>query len=272
MTVPHALVTGGSSGIGLAVARRLLADGFNLSLLARGEDRLRRAREWLLAAHPERQVLTLVADVSDPSRAEGAVREAAAALGAPRLVVTSAGVAHPGYFEEVEAAVFERTMAINYLGTVYVVKAALPLMERPGGRIVMISSGAGLIGIFGYTAYSPTKFALRGFAEALHAELRDRGIGVSIAFPPDTDTPQLAEELRTKPRETALMTGTVKVWSAEQVAERIVRESARGVFAVTPGLALTLLYRWGSLLAPLVQRFWSWKLRRLRAQRDARIA
>jgi 3-dehydrosphinganine reductase len=264
MKAPHALVTGGSSGIGLAVARRLLADGFNLSLVARGEERLRRARELLLADTPGREVVTVAADVSDRARAEGAVHGAAAALGPPRMVVTCAGVAHPGYFEQVDASVFERTMAVNYLGTVYVVKAALPLMERPGGRIVMISSGAGLIGIFGYTAYSPTKFALRGFAEALHAELRHQGVGVSIAFPPDTDTPQLAEEMKTKPPETVLMTGTVKAWSAEQVAERIVRESARGTFAVTPGLALTLLYRGGSLLSPLVQRFWSWKLRRKR--------
>lgn len=272
MSRPHALITGGSSGIGLALARRLIADGMNLTLVARGGERLEAARQTLLRECSEStaRVLTVSADVSVRAEAESAVATAIAALGAPRLVVTSAGIARPGYFGDVPVEVFERTIAVNYLGTVYVIKAAVPAMKSAGGRIVMISSGAGLIGVFGYTPYSPTKFALRGLAEALHAELRHEGIAVSIAFPPDTDTPQLIDESRTKPTETHLMTARAGLWSAEAVADRILKGVARGAFAITPGFELTALYRFGSLISPLVQ--WGWAKQVARMRRSGELA
>jgi len=262
---PHALITGGSSGIGLAIARRLIADT-DLTLVARGGERLAAAREALLrgCSDTTARVLTISADVSVRGEAESAVAQALAALGAPSLIVTSAGIAIPGYFDEVPVDVFERTIAVNYLGTVYVVKAAVPAMKAAGGRIVMISSGAGLIGVFGYTPYSPTKFALRGFAEALHAELRHEGIAVSIAFPPDTDTPQLKDEERTKPAETRVMTARAGLWSADAVADRILKGVSRGAFAITPGFELTALYRFGSLISPLVQWSWAKQVERMR--------
>ena len=270
MSRPHALVTGGSSGIGLAVARRLVAD-MDVSIVARGEQRLEEARDTLQRESGGRaRVITISADVSVRDEAQSAVARAASALGAPRLVVTSAGVAVPGYFDDVPVDVFERTMAVNYLGTVYIAKAAVPLMRGSGGRIVMISSGAGLIGLFGYTPYSPTKFALRGFAEALHAELRHEGIGVSIAFPPDTETPQLIEEEKTKPAETRMMTARAGVWSADAVAQRILHGASRGAFAITPGFEVTALYRLGSVIAPLVQ--WNWARQVARMRRGGELA
>jgi 3-dehydrosphinganine reductase len=268
---PHALVTGGSSGIGYAIARRLLADGMNLSLIARGKARLDEARAALQREAPsDAQVLAISADVAVRGEAQGAVAQACAALGAPKVVVTSAGIAVPGYFEDIPVEVFERTMAVNYLGTVYVVKAALAGLKAAGGHVVMISSGAGLIGIFGYTPYSPTKFALRGFAEALHAELRHEGVRVSIAYPPDTQTPQLIEEEKTKPVETRVMTARAGLWSADAVAERILRDVSRGAFAITPGFELTALYRLGSVLAPFVQ--WGWARHVARMRRGGELA
>jgi 3-dehydrosphinganine reductase len=271
VSFPHALITGGSSGIGFAIARKLVADT-DLTLVARGRERLEAARESLLreCGRASARVLAISADVSVRDEAEGAVAQAVTALGAPTMVVTSAGIAIPGYFDRVPVDVFERTMAVNYLGTLYVIKATLPSMKRAGGNIVMISSGAGLIGLFGYTPYSPTKFALRGLAEALHAELRHEGITVSIAYPPDTDTPQLIEESRTKPAETRMMTARAGLWSAEDVAARILKGVSRGSFAITPGFELTALYRLGSLVAPVVQ--WGWARQVARMRRDGRPA
>lgn len=255
MNAQHALVTGGSSGIGLEVARQLAAAGYSLSLVARGQDRLQQAAADVARrfTRPDQRVFVHAADVADAVQAEAAVTAATRELGVPDLVVTSAGIAIPGYFEDVPLDVFERTMAVNYFGSLYIVRAALPAMRaRRQGRIVFVSSGAGLMGIFGYAPYAPGKFALRGLAEGLRAELKADGIGVSIAYPPDTDTPMLAEENKTKPLETKLITGVVKTWSAPDVASCIVRGIRRGKFAITPGLAITLMNRMPGIVLPVL--------------------
>lgn len=84
---------------------------------------------------------------------------------------------------------------VNYLGAVYCTKSVVePMKQRKFGRIVFVSSQAGQIGIFGYTAYSPTKFALRGLAEALQMELKPYNVYITMAYPPDTNTPGLETE------------------------------------------------------------------------------
>jgi NAD(P)-dependent dehydrogenase (short-subunit alcohol dehydrogenase family) len=99
-----------------------------------------------------------------------------------------------GLIEDQPEDEYERTMRVNYLGSVFAVRAALPHMSA-GGRIVLIGSMAGLTGVAGYSSYCPTKFAVRGLAEALTMELRPRGITVSLATPPDVDTPGFAHEV-----------------------------------------------------------------------------
>ncbi len=86
-------------------------------------------------------------------------------------------------------------MRTNYLGAVFCTKAVIDSMKsRRFGRVLFVSSQAGQIGLFGYTAYSPTKFALRGLAESLQMEVNPYNIYVTVSFPPDTDTPGLKEE------------------------------------------------------------------------------
>jgi 3-dehydrosphinganine reductase len=186
------------------------------------------------------------------------------------MLITSAGVAHPGYFEDVPVSVFEHTMAVNYFGTLYFLKAVVPAMRRRGrGRLVLISSGIGLYGFFGYTPYAPGKFALRGLAECLRAELKDTGVGVTIVYPPDTDTPQLAEENRIKPPESKAVTSTGGLWSAEDVARVTLRAVRRGRFVVTPGLPITALFWLGGLFAPFVNWSFDRTIRQARAKNRA---
>jgi 3-dehydrosphinganine reductase len=274
----HAVITGGSSGIGLALARQLAAAGYDLSLIARREDVLKRAAAELAAhfARPEQRVFTCAADVAEAPQSEAALRACVRELGVPDLVVTSAGVAVPGYFSQLPLDAFERSMAVNYFGSLYVVRAALPAMrDRRRGRIVFISSGAGLMGLFGYAAYSPTKFALRGLAEGLRAELKAENVGVSVVYPPDTATPMLEAEEKTKPEETKLMTSVVRTWTADAVASCIMRGIARGKFAITPGLAITLMSRAPGIMLPLLHWYCdrlAAKVRRNRAGDDAAAA
>lgn len=248
----HAIITGGSSGIGKALAKKLVQRGAHVSLIARTVSTLNTAKSEIMAEkiNSVQQVITATADVADAEQITTAIQNVSNQVGVPDLLVTSAGMAYPGYFEELPLEIFTQTMAVNYFGALYSIKAVLPLMKpRHQGQIVLISSGAGLVGIYGYSAYSPSKFALRGLAESLRGELKKAGIGMSIVYPPDTDTPQLVAENRTKPPETKRITETAKLWQPEDVAQVILRGIEKQQFSITPGLEMTLLARVHSLLS-----------------------
>ena len=251
----HAIITGGSSGIGKAIAQLLVQQGANITLVARNIVKLEQAQQEISAykIKPTQQINLAVADVAKQHSITTAIASAIVTLGTPSLLITSAGMVHPGYFTEIPLEVFEQTMAVNYFGSLYSVKAVLPhMLKSQQGRIVLISSGAGLIGIYGYSTYCPSKFALRGLAESLRGELKPKGIGITIVYPPDTDTPQLAAENKIKPLETKQITATAKTWSAIAVAEQILRGIEKQQFAIAPGLELTVVNRWHSLLSPLL--------------------
>jgi 3-dehydrosphinganine reductase len=263
----HVLITGGSSGIGLALAQRAVAAGARVSLVARDSAKLTAAATALRAANPDAAVFTASADVAHENEVNAAFAAAAQAFGPVDVLITSAGIAQPGYFETIPVPVFEQTMAVNYFGTVYALKAVVPAMRQRGhGTVVLISSGAGLHGFFGYTAYAPSKFALRGLAEALRAELADTGVRVSIVYPPDTDTPQLAAENRTKPVETKAVTAGGGLWKADAIARVTLAGVARGRFSITPGLPVTALAWWGGILAPYLRWSFDRAARRARAR------
>jgi 3-dehydrosphinganine reductase len=147
-------------------------------------------------------------------------------------------------------------MEVNYFGTVDLVRACLASMRaNRRGRIVLVSSGAGLIGLYGYSAYAPSKFAVRGFGEALRQELKPEGISVSVVFPPDTDTPQLREEMRVRPEITSRIAGGAKVKSAEDIAQAVWDGVKRGRFTIAPGFEMTMLSRFAGILSPILNRF-----------------
>jgi len=256
----HVIITGGSSGIGKATAKLLASLGYNLSLIARNPQQLQIAKAEIEASklNISQTVQVFSADVSDCHAIQQAITEAIATSGTPDILITSAGIAHPGYFQDIPLEIFERTMGVNYFGALYSIKAVLPAMQQQKkGHIVLISSGAGLIGIFGYTAYAPSKFALRGLGESLRQELKQDGIKVSLVYPPDTDTPQLAQENLTKPAETKLITATAETWSPEAVGAEIVRGIAKGSFIIAPGWEMTLLSRLHSVFAPALNWYFS---------------
>ena len=250
----HVLLSGGSSGIGLALAKKLGKTGHNISILARDGEKLKLACDEIQAAAGRSLgIHTEMADVTNEDAVTAAVDSAIAKFGPPALVVTSAGIVVPGIFSDLPSSAYSKTMEVNFLGTVNVVRAALPSMRRCGtGRFVMLSSGAGLIGLYGYTTYAPSKFALRGFAEALRAELKPEGIGVSIVYPPDTDTPQLREELKTRPEITSKIAGSTRVYSADEVADAIIRGVRRARFTIAPGWEMTILSHFHSLIGPFL--------------------
>ena len=268
--IRHAIVTGGSSGIGKAMGCLLAGEGADVSVIARDEQRLEAARSEIerRRARPEQRVVTVSADVSVRPEAERAVAKTIVENGPPDLLVTCAGIAEPGYFQHLPTEVFEQTMAVNYFGTLYAIRAALPVMaERGHGHLALVSSAVGLLGVFGYSAYSPSKMAVRGLAETLRAELKPLGIGVSVVYPPDTDTPQLEREARSKPSETRLIARAAGLRSSDEVARAMLRGIRKRTFAIAPGPRVWLLASLHSVVAPVL----SWYVDRTvaRARRSA---
>lgn len=249
-----AVVTGGSSGIGLATALRLARAGHPVALMARRADLIAEAAERIRAAVPGARVSGHSVDVRDALAVAAAVGAVAAEHGPIAWLVASAGIAEPGLFVEQALDSHRAQLEVNYLGTLHAVHAVVPSMRAAGGgRIVLVSSGAGLFGIYGYSAYAPSKFAVRGLAEVLRVELAEHGISVTLAYPPDTDTPQLVAERRTKPAATAAITAGGGLWDADRVAEAMLSAATAGRFVVAPGATLGLLARLHSLVGPILR-------------------
>lgn len=240
----RAFVTGGSSGIGLAISRLLLHQGASVLLIARDVERLERARARLEAeARPDGSAVDVCAlDVADAAAVSATLPVAVVRQGEPDILVNCAGVARPDYFERLDLAVRDMTMGVNFEGVWNVTHALLPALRRRGGAIVNVASLSGLMGSFGYSAYAASKFAVVGFSEALRNELAPDGVRVFLLCPPDTDTPQLEQENRTKPREAVALSSNAGVLSAETVAHACIRGMSGGRFLIIPGWRARLLY------------------------------
>lgn len=244
------LITGGSSGIGLATARLFGELGAHVWLIARDharlDDALGQVRESCACA--DQRCGAISTNVADPEDVARAVAEVTATVGLPDIVVNSAGIVHPGYFGELDLTVFRETMEINYFGTLHTIKALVPGMIRRGsGHIVNICSAAGFLPVFGYSAYGASKYAVRGLSDVLRVELKPHGVRVSVVYPPDTDTPQLAYEDTLKPPETRAFNGGV-VLSPDQVARTIVNGIRRNHYTIIPGIETSAVYRLVGLL------------------------
>ncbi len=270
----RALVTGGSSGIGLALSRQLAAAGADVWILARHRDRLAEAVEAIRAerASEDQTVEALEADVTDHASVTRVLGPLIDADQLPDLLINSAGAAHPGYAEALGMDIFHWMMDVNYYGTVHVTQTLLPGMVRRGsGHIVNIASVAGFLAVFGYTAYGASKFAIRGYSDALRAEMKPKGVRVSIVYPPDTRTPQLDYENQFKPPETRALAGNVDAMEPGVVASAILKGVRRKHYVIIPGFEGKLLYWLSGALGTSLYPLMDWMVSRARVQ-AARLA
>ena len=230
----NVVITGGSSGIGWEMARRFGQLGACLHLIARNPEKLKTAAGQLKEAlGTDLRIKTWSADVAD-QKAIATTLDQIAAEGGIHTLINNAGISKPGYFGESALASMEKVMQVNYHGTVYATQAAWPhLKKAKNGLLGFVSSVAGYTGIIGFPAYSASKFAVSGLAESLRMEGIKEGIGVTILFPPDTDTPLLAQEAEGKPWETVAVSEGASILSTEAVVEKFMKGVRKGRFEVT---------------------------------------
>ncbi|XP_028761086.1 3-dehydrosphinganine reductase TSC10A-like [Neltuma alba] len=227
----HVFITGGSSGIGLALAHQAVAEGARVSILARSVDKLEQARNSIRLSTAI-DVAVYSADVRDYDALKRAVDEA----GPIDELIVNHGVFWAAEIEKEELVGVKFIMDVNLMGSFNVIKAALPAMknrmDRGPASIAIVSSLAGQVGIYGYTAYAASKFGLRGLAEALQQEVIADNIRVSLIFPPDTDTPGLSEENKKKPQITSLIASSGGLMKADEVARRALKGIKSGSFFI----------------------------------------
>ena len=263
-----ALITGGSSGIGLALAQLLAREGANVWLLGRRKAVLEPALQTLSNAIGQKHGI-IAADVSDWKQVQAAVEKLKKQAGLPDLLLNFAGVTYAGYLSEIPVEKFHELTNINYLGQLHMVKALLPAMlERGSGYIVNMSSAAGFVTGPGYGAYSPTKYAIRGFSDVLRAEVKPRGLKVSVVFPPDTDTYHVAYEKSLRTPELQYLSDEAGIGpfkfgllSTDFVASAIFRGMQRGDYIILPGRGNYVMYHLirllGNIVYPMTDDQWA---------------
>jgi 3-dehydrosphinganine reductase len=246
------------------VASELVERGCHVAILARHKNLLDNAILELtkLQVESNQKIIAIQADVIKKYEIEQILAEFVETHGVPDIVVNSAGVAHPGTFTSLKREIFDWMMDVNYFGMVNVLKSLVPGMQkRRSGSIVNISSIAGFIGVYGYTAYGASKYAVAGFSDALRSELKPYGIQVSVVFPPDTDTPQLDYESKYKPFITQQIAGSTSLMPSKAVALEIVKQVARRKYLVFPGSEGKLLYLGRNLLGGALYPIMDWMIK-----------
>ena len=187
-----AVITGGSSGIGLATARRFVAEGAHVFITGRRRSELDQARSQIGS-----NVTTVQGDVANLDDLDRLYRTVADEKGVVDIVFANAGFVELLPIDAVTPEHFDKTISINLRGLLFTVQKALPLMKN-GGSIVLNSSVVGVMGLPGHGVYGATKAGVRSFARTWAAELKDRGIRVNVVSPGATDTPIIDGQFTTR--------------------------------------------------------------------------
>jgi len=249
------IITGGSSGLGKALAQKLFNRGASLALMARDKSKLKAVRDDLRkSARAGQKVEIFPCDVSDYARVEQTMKTIVDTLGLPYLLINSAGVISESYFEKQSLQTFHRVMDINFFGTLHCIKAVLPyFQQRKKGRIVNICSMAGLMGVFGYSAYCSSKHAIAGLTHTLRAELKPQKIRFHLVCPPEFASPMVEELSKYRSAENREMAQTIPVLNCDLVADSVIRGMEKGRYEIVPG-ALTRLIRMIDRISPTFGR------------------
>lgn len=216
------VITGASSGIGEAMAREYAARGARVVLGARSAEKLERLTDEIRRAGGA--AAWCAADIVRPEECEALIETAVREFGGIDVLVCNAGISMRALFDDVDLAVLHRLMDVNFWGTVYCTKYALPYLQAAKGTVVGVSSVAGLHGLPGRTGYSASKYAMTGFLDTIRIENRRKGLHVMVACPGFTATNVRFSALTADgTAQGATPRKEEKMMTAEEVAHRIAR-------------------------------------------------
>ena len=234
-------IAGGSTGIGLSIAVELAKNNNTLCIIARDIKKLESAKATIENSGNSKCIIRS-ADATDYNALKPILENAIKEIGTPDIVINCVGRARPGHFQNITAQMMQDTMQANFGSMWNVAHILVPYMKAKGGKIVNTSSIGGFLGIFGFTDYSASKFAIIGFSEALKQELSRFNISVQVLCPPDTDTQGLAIENQTKPEETKKISASAKLLQPDEVAKQAIRAMEGNSFMIIPGTDGKLTY------------------------------
>jgi len=248
------VITGGSLGIGRSLAMKCFQQGANVIVIARNEINLEKVKNELelKRINKNQKVITKKADVTSIDQVRKVFDEIINEFNQIDYLINCAGRSISNSFDEASIEEFKSMIDLNYFGTLYSTKFAVTQMKKQrSGNIIIVSSIAGIVGLYGFSAYSSSKFALVGLAECLHMELKSFNINVTCCFPPDTDTPGFEEEEKGKPQITKLICEAGGLEKPDDVADGLLRDCFNKKFISTIGFTNKLVTTAASGMMPV---------------------
>lgn len=244
MTQRNVVITGGSSGLGLALAHAFAAKGDRVALLARDPVKLAAAVEDIKRHAPNAEVHGIAMDVRDTTALPARFAALAHTMGGVDILINSAGILREGYFETLDDAVHREVMEINHFGVLNTIRAALPYLQKSAcAQILNVASVASLTGVFGYSAYCASKHALLGASDCLRAELKPQHIRVQVACPSEFDSPMVDAIDQTRTPENRAHAQTIPKVGVDVVAADILKGMETNEFLIVPGQRTRLMTR-----------------------------
>ncbi len=240
------LVTGGASGIGLATCKEFARSRAKIAMLDMDEQMLKVQKNKFSDAGFD--ILTLVCDVTNADACQSAVDKVLDQYGAIDLLFNNAGITQRGLFERTKIAAIERVMAVNFYGSLYMTKAALPSLIAQKGMIIVNESVAGVAPLLGRCGYSASKHALHGLFTSLRCEMKHKGVHVMIVCPGFIKTNLQARALGC---DGEIATREQTTIGKQQTPEFVARKIHLGAQKQTPMLVFTLVGKIGYLISRL---------------------
>ena len=242
LTGKRVLITGASAGIGRAAVVAFVDAGATVVALARTRERL----DELAATLPPGRVVSYAVDVTDAAAMEAMARAELSGAGAPDVLIANAGIGLDASFVSTSDDHLRRIFDVNVFGVFRTIRLFLPAMlARGSGRVLVVSSSVGKRGVPNYSAYSASKFALHGMADALRPELIGTGVTLGLVCPSSTSTEFAERRLREGPPQVAVR---VQKHSAESVARALVRMArwTRREMVLSPEAKLMNVIDWAA--------------------------